>query len=265
MLNNHFYHGTIKKYVTVFGTLFNNVFIDRVDGSNNVIQTLKVPLAYGPKDKALARLAANPNLDKSTAIELPRMAFELTTMTYDGARKLQTVVKNAHASNTNPSQVNYQYVPVPYNFTFSLYVLVKNAEDGTRILEQILPYFTPDWTPTVNLIPEMDIKMDIPIVMYNVTVDDTYEGNFDTRRAIIWTLDFMLKGYLFGPVKKSGIIKTADVNFFEDTTDDAGKDATFTITPGLTANGQPTSNSSETIDKSLINANSNYGYITART
>lgn len=265
MVNSHFYHGTIKKYVTIFGTLFNDIFIDRIDSSNNIIQTIKVPLTYGPKDKALARLAANPNLDKPTAIELPRMAFELTTMAYDSSRKLQTITKNIRVSNTNPNEMKYQYVPVPYNFTFSLYVLVKNAEDGTRILEQILPYFTPDWTPTVNLIPEMDIKLDIPVVLYNVTVDDTYEGNFDTRRAIVWTIDFSLKGYLFGPIKKSNVIKLSTINFFNDTTDEAEKQTTFTFEPGLTANGQPTSNSAETIDRSQISANTNYGYITTRS
>lgn len=265
MLNSNFYHGTIKKYVTLFGTLFNDIYINRVDSSNNVQQTLKVPLTYGPKEKALARLAADPNLTKPTAIELPRMAFEMTTMTYDGMRKLPTTNRNVSPSTGDRGSLKYQYVPVPYNFTFSLYILVKNAEDGTRILEQILPYFTPDWTPTVNLIPEMDIKMDIPVVIYNVTVDDTYEGNFDTRRAIVWTLDFVLKGYVFGPVKEKGVITTANVNFFADTSTGVEKEATYSIEPGLTSNGQPTSNSSLSIDKSLIGANTDYGYIVTRS
>lgn len=265
MFNNKFYHGTLRKYVTLFGTLFNDIYIDRVDSDRNVVQTLKVPLTYGPKDKALARLEANPDLNKATAIELPRMAFEITTMSYDGARKLQTTIKNVSPPTGDRSKIKYQYVPVPWNITFSLYVLVKNAEDGTRILEQILPYFTPDWTVTANLVPEMDIKMDIPIVIYNVTVDDTYEGNFDSRRAIIWTLDFVLKGYVFGPVKSGGVIKTAEVNFFDDSAGEAELNSTFTTKPGLTANGEPTTNAALSIDQSLIGANSNYGYITTRS
>ncbi len=265
---NSFYHGTIRKYVTLFGTLFNEIYINR-DMPDGTISTLKVPLSYGPKEKALARLDANPNLTNSIAITLPRMGFEITSMSYDGTRKLQTIQKNVKYGDGTAKR---QYVPVPYNISFTLYIMVKNAEDGTKIIEQILPYFTPDWTPTVNLIPELDLKYDIPIVLLSALPQDTYEGDYSQRRVLTWSLDFLLKGYLFGPVKESGLITLADVNFFDVTTFDiidnavevAERSSSITVKPGLTANGQPTSNAELSIDRSAISATDNYGYITTR-
>lgn len=269
MFNNTFYHGTIRKYVTLFGTLFNDIYINR-DLGDGTTQTMKVPLSYGPKEKALARLDTNPQLDKSIAVTLPRMGFEITTMSYDSTRKLQTITKNTKAGDGSKTR---QYVPVPYNISFSLYVMVKNAEDGTKIIEQILPYFTPDWTPTVNLIPEMDLKYDIPVVLLNILSQDTYEGTYDQRRVLTWTLDFILKGYLFGPVKQQGVITLADINFmdtnpYENISNAIGlvdPSSTITTRPGLTANGQPTSNGQLSVDRSEISANDNYGYIISRS
>jgi hypothetical protein len=270
MFNNTFYHGTIRKYVAVFGTLFNDIYITRENPTDNTIATLKVPLTYGPKEKALARLTANPNLDNPFATTLPRMGFEITTMSYDSTRKLQTIQRNVKYNDRTATR---QYVPVPYNISFTLYVMVKNAEDGTKIIEQILPYFTPDWTPTVNLIPELDLKYDIPVVLLNVLAQDTYEGDYSQRRVMTWTLDFILKGYLFGPVKESGVITTADINFFDANPFDdidtavgnAVKEMQIRVEPGLTSNGEPTSNSLLSIDKSLIKPTDNYGYIITKT
>lgn len=269
MFNNTFYHGTIRKYVSLFGTLFNDIYINR-DLGDGTSQTMKVPLSYGPKEKALARLDANPQLDKSVAITLPRMGFEITTMSYDATRKLQTIQKNAKVGDGLKTR---QYVPVPYNISFSLYIMVKNAEDGTKIIEQILPYFTPDWTPTVNLIPELDLKYDVPIVLLNILSQDTYEGTYDQRRVLTWTLDFILKGYVFGPVKQQGVITLADINFMDAGPYDTAAAAvglmdpseSVTIRPGLTANGQPTSNGQLSVDRSEISANDNYGYIISRS
>lgn len=269
MFNSTFYHGTIRKYVTLFGTMFNDIHITR-DLSDGTISTLKVPLSYGPKEKALARLDANPQLDNSVAITLPRMGFEITSMSYDGTRKLQTLQKNVKHGD---GIATHQYVPVPYNISFTLYIMVKNAEDGTKIVEQILPYFTPDWTPTVDLIPEMGLKYDIPVVLLNALPQDTYEGDYSERRVLTWTLDFLLKGYVFGPVKQSGLITLADVNFFDvnsyDSIDSAigvaNTASTITVIPGLTANGQPTTNAELSISRSAISATDNYGYITTRS
>ena len=215
MFGHTFDHDTIRKYVILFGTLFNEVYIRRRDNNGNDQQTLKIPITYAPRDKILTRLDVDPNLERDVAITLPRMSFEMTSFNYDSERKLNTVRKNVKATG---SDNNYKtvYNPVPYNFNFSLYVYVKNAEDGTRILEQILPFFTPEWTSTVNILPEMDLKYDIPIVMQSTSIEDIYEGDFESRRAMIYTLDFIVKGYIFGPVSQSGIIEIANTNFFVD-------------------------------------------------
>lgn len=270
MFNSTFYHSTIRRYVATFGTMFNEIYINRNDPTTGVTTTMKVPLFYGPKDKALARLDSNPELNNPIALTLPRMGFEMTTVSYDPTRKLQTITKNIKYGD---GKMTRQYVPVPYNISFTLYVMVKNADDGTQIAEQILPYFTPDWTPTVNLIPEMDIKMDIPVVILNTTIDDSYEGNFDQRRVMTWTFDFLLKGYIFGPVKENKVITSVDVNFLDAIGYDTAAaavgngelDAKVNIVPGLLANGSPTTNASLTIDRSLISANDNYGYVTTKT
>ena len=268
MLSSPYYHGTLRKYVTLFGTLFNDLYINRVDSAHNVTNTIKVPLMYAPREKVLARLEADPNLQKPIATVLPRMAFEITTMTYSPARKLPTIGKNTKVFD-DATQLKYSYNPVPYDISFSLYIMVKNQEDGTQILEQILPYFTPEWTTTINLIPELNIVQDIPLVLLNVTPQDTYEGNFEERRVITWTLDFIMKGYFYGPVRKSKTITLANTNFFDasryDDIDNAVGVAPrvdgSTVEPGLTANGQPTSNASLSVDRDEITANSQYGFI----
>ena len=217
----------------------------------------------------LARLTQDPNLDRKYSIQLPRMGFEMTSMVYSPTRKLSTINRRVQPNATNADRLNYLYNPVPYDITFSLFIMVKNAEDGTRILEQILPFFTPEWTASVNIIPEMDIVMDIPITLLNVTPQDTYEGGFTDRRALIWTLDFMLKGYVFGPVRRSGIIKLANVNFYDSSSyediDDAVGQSEFIervrVRPGLDANGNPTSNASLSIPSSQIEVTDNFGYI----
>ena len=274
MFGLDFYHGSIRKYVTLFGTLFNDVRITREDSNGDQYQSLRVPIAYGPKEKVLARLDQDPNLNRKFAIQLPRMAFEMTNINYASERKLQTINRNRAVDSTNATKQKYQYNPVPYDFMFSLYILSKNAEDGSRILEQILPFFTPEWTATVNLVPEMNIAMDIPVVLLDVVSQDIYEEGFTTRRTLMWTLNFILKGYIFGPVRKSGIINIANTNFYDasivDNIDDApgtvntALDRT-TVSPGLLANGSPTSNASATVPASQIMANDNYGYIITRT
>jgi hypothetical protein len=269
MFGSTFHHNTLRKYVVLFGTVFNNIYVTRQNTAGETIQTLKVPLSYGPKEKFLARLEGNPDLDKKTAITVPRISFEMTTFQYDGERKLNTL--NRKIKNNKSL-----YQPVPYNITFQMSIIVKNAEDGTKIVEQILPYFTPEWTASVHLIPSMeDDPWDIPIILNNISSEDTYEGNFDTRRAIIWTLDFTIKGYLFGPAKKigsgdgtdGGIIKYIDVNIrptanvaTANTTNTAATE-TVHVFPGLTANGEPTTNAAASISWTLINADDNYGFI----
>ena len=206
MFGTYFYHQTSRKMVVAFGSLFNNIEVRRTDSSDAVTEVIKIPLSYGPKDKMLVRISQDPNLNPKVALTVPRMGFELTSMTYDGARKLNTMGRNVKKGTTG---LKKQYNPVPYNWDFSLYVFVKNAEDGTQILEQILPFFTPDFTVTMTLVSGMTVKMDIPLVLNSVTSEDSYEGDFATRRSIIWTLSFIMKGFLYPSVTDNAKVITS--------------------------------------------------------
>ena len=220
----YFSHGLIRKYVIVFGSMFNDLTIQRNSGSSR-IQTIGVPIAYGPKQKFLVRLDTDPNLDREIAVSLPRIGFELTGISYDSNRKLNSAQKNTY-DHTDKNFRKTQYTPVPYNIDFTMSIFVKNADDGTQILEQILPYFKPEWNMTVNLVPDMNIKMDIPTVLNSVDFEDAYDGDFQTRRAIIWNLNFTMRGYLYGPVSNQGVIKRVSVDIYED-------DADFTFLQSL--------------------------------
>ena len=258
--------------------MFNDIHINREDVAGGVNRTIKVPINYGPKEKMLARLDADPEL-KRPAIVLPRMSFELTDLNYGPTRKLNTIGKIVAANPNDANAAKYQYTPVPYDLNFILSIAVKNADDGTRILEQILPFFTPSWNSTVDLIPELGIKLDIPIVLNAVSSEDSYEGDFEARRSIVWTLSFTMKGYIFGPTRPASgsgggqLIKLANVNFYDTSTytniDDAVGNLdvveSITITPGMLANGSPTSNASLSVSSDQINANSNYGYIITKS
>jgi len=276
MFGQTFYFQTIRKYVALFGTLFDDINIIRTDTSGNITQIIKVPITYAPKEKMLARLQQDPNIDRPTAtVTLPYMAFEMSNVRYDSDRKLKTITRVANKNNANNNILNYQYNPVPYNFEFRLYIMVKNAEDGTKIIEQILPYFTPDFTFTLNLIPDMNELKDIPIVLTSISQEDTYEGNFIERRSLIWTLDFVLKGYIYGPVVGSPIIKYANTTFYAPTNIADGQlptvvgqvpnTAVVQTQPGLTANGQPTTNSALSIPVNQISVNSDFGYVQTKT
>lgn len=270
MFGLNWYHGALRKYTIYFGNLFTQIYIDRDDSEGETVQTMQVPLNYGPKEKFLARVEGNPELDRPIAIQLPRMAFEIINIAYDPTRKFASSGYMVNPSPTDPNSSNYQYNPVPYNIEFSLYVMVKNAEDGLRIVEQILPFFTPEWTASVNINPDLGQKYDIPVVLNSISQEDTYEGNFENRRALIWTLNFVMKAYLFGPTRIGSIIKQANVNvripppnitIDDATTLNTTPTVEVSVTPGLTANGEPTSNASLSIDKNLINSTDNYGFI----
>ena len=266
-------HDTLRKYIIVFGTLFNDIYINRTNTTGEVIQTLKIPLTYGPKDKVLARLEQNPTLNNQVGIVLPRISFEMISMEYDPTRKLNTLNKLTKQSTTagTDDEVKYQYQPVPYDLQFEMNILVKNSEDGTRIVEQIVPYFTPDFTVSVNLVPEVDAPRDIPVILNSITHQDSYEGSFEQRRAVIWTLTFTLKGWLYGPTKKSKLIKYAETTFRlpEDvaTGNTTNTDDTIVVSsrPGLTANGTPTSNVAASVDYDEIISTDNYGIINTIT
>ena len=193
--NDHFYNRTIRKVVVAFGTMFNDIHVVRYNKTGTTeYEKFKVPLNYGSKEKYLVRLASDPTLTKSIATTVPRISFDLTGMTYDASRKLPSTVRN-FAQETSTS-VKTQFVPVPYDFQFSLSIYVRNTEDGTQILEQILPFFTPDFNVTIDFIPSMGKKYDMPVILNSVSNEVDYEGDFMNTRLIIWNLEFTAKAYI---------------------------------------------------------------------
>ena len=231
MLGSTFYHETIRKCVIGFGTIFNDIHITRKDSSGNVQQSMKVPLAYGPKQKFLVRLREDPSISKKVAITLPRIGFEIGAITYDPSRKLNKIQKVKKAS-TSGKKVDTQYMPVPYNMDFELYAMAKNSDDALQIVEQILPYFQPDYTITISDIVQMNSKRDVPIILTGVGYEDDYEGDFADRRAIIYTLNFTAKMYLYGPVSQAAVITKVQVDQFTDSATAAPKrEQRYTVQP----------------------------------
>lgn len=212
------YHRIIRKVVIAFGNLFNDIKLARYDANGVEQEHFLVPIVYGGKEKYVSRLEGDPNLDKKVQVTLPIMSFEMTNMSYDAGRKLNTNMKTtSYSGETGESLAVYN--PVPFDFDFSLLAYVRNIEDGAQLMEKILPYFTPDYTVNVNLIPEMGIVKQLPIILKSVSNEVDYEGDYNSKvRSIIWTLDFTVKGYLYGPVSQPKIIKTAITNIYDDTT-----------------------------------------------
>jgi len=210
-----FYHQTTRRAIIAFGVMFNNLQIRRRDAGGNIIQSLRVPLAYAAKDKMLARIKALPDADKlEKQVILPRLSFEVISFEYDGARKINNM--NSFAQVTSQTSANRVYGPTPYNLTVNLYAYSKNQDDGLQIFEQIAPAFNPDFSVTVNYIPELGIKHDLPIILNSVTFQDDYEGDLEGRRTIIWTYTFTLKLYYYGPTESQSIIRNAVANVFND-------------------------------------------------
>ena len=231
MLGNTFYHETIRKCVIGFGTLFNDIHITRTDSSGNVVQSMKVPLAFGPKQKFLVRLREDPSISKTVAITLPRIGFQIGAISYDATRKLNKVQKVKKAGSAG-NKVDTQYMPVPYNIDFEMFAMSKNSDDGLQIVEQVLPYFQPEYTITINDVVQMNNKRDVPIVLTNISYEDNYEGDFAERRAIIYTLNFTAKAYLYGPVISGQVITKVQADQFTDSASAAPKrEQRYTVTP----------------------------------
>lgn len=216
MLSSPFYYKLIRKYVVLFGNMFNNITIVRREKDETEIQRIKVPLIYAPKDKYVTRLATDPDLYREIQTVLPRMSFELTPngIQYDVSRKQNSLLKNYNCGGANG--IASSYMGAPYDFTFELNIYTKTIDDGNQIIEQILPYFQPDFTMTVNPVPELGILKDIPIILNDVTYNPQYEGNYDSVRYVYWTLTFTIKGYLFGPISTPKIIRKSIANIFND-------------------------------------------------
>ncbi len=195
----NFYNGSIRRMVAAFGSLFNQIYIDKEESGGT--KTMLVPIAYAGKEKYKVRLAGDPNLQNPNQITLPRISFEITGYVYDGNRKRNSVTRHfVRPTTSNPSGVDYTYAEVPYNIDFGLYVYVRNMEDGLRIIEQILPFFAPEFVVTINF-DTINKKIDVPIYLNSVSTEEDYEGDFETRRSIVFTLNFTMKTHLFGAEK----------------------------------------------------------------
>jgi hypothetical protein len=193
---------------------------------------MKVPLAYGPREKFLVRLREDADLTKQVAITLPRIGFEIKNLAYDSGRKLNRVQQFKKVKGSETKQLDAQYMPVPYNLELELYVMAKQSDDALQIVEQILPYFQPDYTLTINDMADMGIKRDVPVVLNSIGYEDSYEGDFTSRRALIYTLSFTAKFYLYGPVTSSKVIKTVQVDQYTDLEETAPKrEQRYTVTP----------------------------------
>ena len=200
--NNPYYWGTIRKVVVAFGAIFSDIHIVREDKDGNPVQAIQVPCEFGPKEKWMTRNVQNPmpGVDDQVEMVLPRMSYEITGFTYDSERKLTSTGRTVKAVTNNTTVLSAQYNPVPYNIGFTFNIMTKTIEDGLMVVEQILPFFTPDYTISVKDMPELDLLKDIPVILNNVSYEDTWDGQFTQRRNVIWTLQFTVKAYLYPPV-----------------------------------------------------------------
>jgi len=233
MLGTYYYHEIIRKTIIGFGTLFNQIVIKHDDENGNAYSEMQVPLSYGPSQKFLARIEQQRDLNKPVQITLPRLSFEMTGLSYDPTRKTG-VTQTFKAVSESDSKVKKVYMPVPYNINFELNAFCKLNDDALQIVEQILPYFQPSFNITVDLVDSIGEKRDIPIVLDSVSFQDDYEGDFSTRRALIYTLQFTAKTYLFGPVAESsdGLIRKVQTDLYSDTnTQTAKREVRYTAVP----------------------------------
>jgi hypothetical protein len=237
MFGNYFYNESLRRMTIAFGQIFNNIQIKRKDSNNNVVQSIRVPLAYGPKEKFLVRLDQQPSLEnREFAITLPRLGFEISGINYDASRKLTRVQKFKRVKTSAEGKImDYNYMPVPYNISFNLYSFTATAEGGLQIIEQILPFFQPDYTVTINAIPSLNIKRDVPIVLNQIQYEDSYTSDFTRRRAVIYTMGFTAKTYLFGPASTQKVIKEVQSDIYTGTDGDETREERIIVVPDPTS------------------------------
>ena len=237
MFGSHFYNEGIRRLTIGFGQLFNNIIVQNKSSTGAVTKRYRVPLAYAPKEKFLVRLEQQANLqdDREVAISLPRMGFEITGLSYDASRKLTKMQKTVRVkSNEDGKKLNFNYTPVPYNINFSLYSFTATAENGLQIVEQILPFFQPDYTVSIRVLPEMNLIRDVPIILNGVQYEDNYDGEFTRRRAVVYTLNFTAKTYIYGPMSNQGVIKTVQADLGADTDPTLTRDERIIVVPNPT-------------------------------
>jgi hypothetical protein len=230
---DYFYHEILRKTIIGFGTLFNSITVKHKKDSGEVISLIKVPIAYGPIQKFLARVEQQPNLNKPVQITLPRMSFELVGLNYDPTRKVTSTQTFLSPSTTDGTDIRKAYMPVPYNMDFELSIMTKLDDDMLQIVEQILPYFGPSYTISINLLNLIGEKRDVPVTLNSISMSDDYEGDFTTRRALVYTLRFTAKNYLFGPISSASddIIKKVSLGFISGDTRSTTRDLTYSAEP----------------------------------
>ena len=236
MFGTHFYNEGMRRLTIAFGQIFNNIVVQTKDANGSVVKRFTVPLAYAPKEKFIVRLTQQPDLlDKQFATVLPRMGFEISGIEYDPSRKLNKLQKFRKPKTTGTAtdkekKMDFNYTPVPYNITYKLFIFTATAENGLQIVEQIVPYFQPDYTVSINMVPDLGIKRDVPIIIGDIQYEDSYDGNFETRRAVIYTMTFTAKTYLYGPATAGGIVRKVQSDLGTDSVSKA-REERIVITP----------------------------------
>ena len=236
MFGTHFYNEGMRRLTIAFGQIFNNIVVQTKDANGSVVKRFTVPLAYAPKEKFIVRLTQQPDLlDKQFATVLPRMGFEISGIEYDPSRKLNKLQKfrkpkTDGSTSDQTNKMDFNYSPVPYNITYKLFIFTATAENGLQIVEQIVPYFQPDYTVTINMVPDLGIKRDVPIIIGDIQYEDSYDGNFETRRAVIYTMTFTAKTYLYGPATAGGIVRKVQSDLGTDSVSKA-REERIVITP----------------------------------
>jgi len=277
LYNEYFYHKTIFKSVATFGTLFNDITVKRKTSDGNTVKELKVPLSYAPRSKFLSKIQAqnaDGTVNKNVAITLPRLSFEMSDFNYDSQRKLNSLGVRYNTTETGSEKSMYN--PVPYNIGFSLNVYVEHFDEGLQIIEQIVPFFSPYLNiPSKLVYDDMGIVDDVPVLLNNVSLEESYEGQFEDKRVIMWNLSFTLKTNIFKPIKESDLIRQVETNIISTPTGDSGEvtsqekqqaqesgSKSKSVTkPGLTDQGEPTTKESESVPKEDIDSDDNYGFI----
>ena len=262
MLGNYFYHEITRKTVIAFGTLFNDIYVRHDDNAGNVISEMKVPVAYGPRQKFLARVTQQAELNKATQITLPRMSFEINNISYDAARKAGITQTFKAADTDDGGKMKKVFMPVPYNLGFELNILVKQQDDGLQILEQILPFFQPGFTLSIDLVKSIGEKRDIPMILNSISQQDDYEGDYSTRRALIYTLSFTAKTFMFGHIAKTpeGLIRKVQLDYYSDTNQQTAKRVQrYTVAPKAKKDYNE-DNVIDTADEPFIEPGDDFGF-----
>jgi hypothetical protein len=268
MLNKPFYHSLTLKYITMFGNLFNDITVTRLDANNKKIKTIPISLKYASREKYLALLDKHPQTEK-TGLRLPAISFVISSMQYDGSRQISPLTNLVNITDDS-TRMYSSFQKIPYEIQIEMALIAEKNDDLAQMFEQIIPYFTPTHVNTITLVPDLNDKNDILISLDSTNFNDSYDGEFTQRRELFWTLTFTIKAFFIGPISQQGVIKRvqvdlAAVNQIDEIADydknGFKRDERIVIKPGLTPDGKPTTNEDESINYLLIQKTDPYGFI----